>query len=209
MKIIIVGASPNKSFANKYHLNPSDYFIGLDAGNLEIIKRNIVPDIAIGDFDSTSEIALIKQKALQTLIYPSKKDETDLELAIKFLENLKGANNLKVEVYDVTGGRLDQEFNAYMLLRKYDNYQIKIIDNQNDVIFISRPIKHNINVNCKYFSIFAIEKSIVTIKNAEYELNETVLNINDTYTISNQPKGNLNPVVELNKGAIFLFCYYS
>ena len=33
MKIIIVANSPKKSFKEMYHLNPSDYFIGLDGKN--------------------------------------------------------------------------------------------------------------------------------------------------------------------------------
>ena len=39
MKIIIVASSPVKTFYQNYHLNPSDYFIGIDAGSLELIKR--------------------------------------------------------------------------------------------------------------------------------------------------------------------------
>ena len=41
MKIIIVASSPVKTFYQNYHLNPSDYFIGIDAGSLELIKRGI------------------------------------------------------------------------------------------------------------------------------------------------------------------------
>ena len=54
MKIIIVANSPKKSFKEMYHLNPSDYFIGLDGGAMELLERRIKPDIAIGDFDSTN-----------------------------------------------------------------------------------------------------------------------------------------------------------
>ena len=47
MKIIIVASSPVKTFYQNYHLNPSDYFIGIDAGSLELIKRGIKPDLSI------------------------------------------------------------------------------------------------------------------------------------------------------------------
>ena len=64
MKIIIVANSPKKSFKEMYHLNPSDYFIGLDGGAMELLERRIKPDIAIGDFDSTNFLQEIEKNAI-------------------------------------------------------------------------------------------------------------------------------------------------
>ena len=82
MKIIIVANSPKKSFKEMYHLNPSDYFIGLDGGAMELLERRIKPDIAIGDFDSTNFLQEIEKNAIETKIFPAKKNETDLELSL-------------------------------------------------------------------------------------------------------------------------------
>lgn len=46
-----------------YHLNPSDYFIGLDGGAMELLERRIKPDIAIGDL-----IVLISYKKLKRML---------------------------------------------------------------------------------------------------------------------------------------------
>lgn len=210
MKIIIVGASPIKSFYKKYYLNPSDYFIGLDAGSLEIINRGIMPDISIGDFDSTTQLDFIKENSFKTFIHPSKKDETDLELAIKLLDELKGSNNLSIDIYDATGGRLDHEFNAYALLAKYNEYKLKIIDEHNEVIYLKEEDTYIIkSEKCKYFSLFPKEESVVTIMNAEYPINNVILKTADTYTISNKPlKNGLEPIIKVISGGVYLFCYY-
>ena len=73
MKIIIVASSPHKSFKETYHLNPSDYFIGIDGGCLELIDRGICPDISIGDFDSTPDLKLVKEKSYDTKFFPKQK----------------------------------------------------------------------------------------------------------------------------------------
>ena len=210
MRIIIVGASPKKSFYDIYHLNPSDYFIGVDAGSLEIIKRSITPDISIGDFDSTEEFKFIEANSHKVITYSSDKDDTDLELAIKLLEDLKGSNNLYVDIYDVTGERLDHEFNAYMLLAKYSRYKLRILDKNNEVMFLKENSEYMLKTRkCKYFSIFAKEESIVNIINAKYNLDNVIINSNDTYTISNElMHDNISPIIEVKKGGVFLFVYY-
>ena len=73
MKIIIVASSPVKTFKETYHRNPSDYFIGIDGGSLELIARNIKPDVSIGDFDSTKDLQLIKENSYDTLFFPKQK----------------------------------------------------------------------------------------------------------------------------------------
>ena len=75
MKIIIVASSPVKTFKETYHRNPSDYFIGIDGGSLELIARNIKPDVSIGDFDSTKDLQLIKENSYDTLFFPKQKED--------------------------------------------------------------------------------------------------------------------------------------
>ncbi|MBI4066445.1 thiamine diphosphokinase, partial [Candidatus Gottesmanbacteria bacterium] len=62
-----------------------DYVIGVDRGAYWLIANNIIPDIAIGDFDSVNprELRVIKQKVKRTEEYPREKDATDMELAVE------------------------------------------------------------------------------------------------------------------------------
>ena len=73
MRTIIVANSPVKSFNKIYQYQENDYLIGVDGGAISIINRNLQLDLAIGDFDSTTELELIKQKAIKLLTYPIKK----------------------------------------------------------------------------------------------------------------------------------------
>ena len=210
MKIIIVASSPVKTFKETYHRNPSDYFIGIDGGSLELISRNIKPDVSIGDFDSTEDLQIVKENSYDTLFFPKQKDETDLELALKFLDTLKGSDNLEIDIYDAIGGRLDHELNNYLLMAKYDKYKIRILNKNNEVRYLKKgdiqKIKSN---NLKYFSICPVEESIVSIKNALYELDKQPLNRKDTYAISNESLNNgTSPIVEVEEGGVFLFAYY-
>ena len=210
MKIIIVASSPVKTFKETYHRNQSDYFIGIDGGSLELIARNIKPDVSIGDFDSTKDLQLIKENSYDTLFFPKQKDETDLELALKFLDTLKGSDNLEIDIYDATGARLDHELNNYLLMAKYDKYKIRILDKNNDVRYIKAGNSQKINPkNLKYFSICALDKSVISIKNALYELDKKEINRSDTYAVSNEPLNHdTAPIVEVEEGGVFLFAYY-
>lgn len=206
MKIIIVASSPFKSFKEKYHLNPSDYFIGIDEGCIELINRNIKPDISIGDFDSTNQLNIIKEKSIETLCYNTKKDETDLELALKHLDKLTGATNLEINIYNATGGRLDHEYNNYMLMAKYQQYKIKLIDLNNEVMFLKKGDCYKINpLTCKYFSIISYDDAIINIKDALYPLENQKLTKKDTFAISNETINNAFSTVEILKGSVFLF----
>lgn len=210
MKIIIVASSPHKSFKETYHLNPSDYFIGIDGGCLELIDRGICPDISIGDFDSTPDLKLVKEKSYDTKFFPKQKDETDLELALKFLDTLKGSDNLEIDIYDATGARLDHEFNNYLLMAKYPKYKIRIVNKNNEVRFLKDGDKIKLRPqNLKYFSLCAVDNSIVSIKNALYNLDKQLLTSKDTFAISNEPVSKeISPIIEIEKGSIFLFTYY-
>lgn len=53
MKILLVaGGDPNHwpAFSNNF-----DKIIGIDRGNLFLLRQGIIPDLAIGDFDSLNE----------------------------------------------------------------------------------------------------------------------------------------------------------
>lgn len=206
MKIIIVASSPIKTFQKLYHLNPSDYFIGLDGGCEELIKRNIIPDIAIGDFDSTEQLEMIQKKALETVVFPSQKNETDLELALMHITHIQGAKDIIIEVYDALSGRLDHELLAIYLLQKYHEYKIKLIDEKNSIQLVREKetiVLHG--ESTEYFSILPIEESIISIKNAMYPLDKVRIQKNDTYTTSNAPlTEHSHPIIHVHRGCVYL-----
>lgn len=65
-------------------IRPGDFIIGVDRAAYWLLAHRILPDIAIGDFDSATEkeFNLIKKSIASVQRYPAKKNFTDMELAL-------------------------------------------------------------------------------------------------------------------------------
>lgn len=79
---------------------PSDFIIAADGGYLHCRKAGLQPALLIGDFDSLEEIP----SGIETLRFPSEKDDTDTMLALK--EGLRRGYR-HFHLHACTGGRLD------------------------------------------------------------------------------------------------------
>lgn len=199
MRTIIVANSPVKSFNKIYQYQENDYLIGVDGGAISIINRNLQLDLAIGDFDSTTEFELIKQKAIKLLTYPIKKNETDLELAI-----MNSPSN-DIYIYDNIGGRLDHEILAVNLLYKYQNKNITILNETNKITYLKEG-KYNISIeHYNHFSFIIPNKAIVSTSNTLYDLENQSLSNMDTYCTSNNILDkNKDIEIEIHQGGIIL-----
>ncbi|MBB6063298.1 thiamine pyrophosphokinase [Thermosipho japonicus] len=97
----------------------TNHIIAVDGGAKLLKKRNILPDIVIGDLDSIDKetIDFFKKQSVKIIEYPREKDETDCELAIKYaLEN----GFKEIEIINFQGERIDMIFALYGLLKKFD-----------------------------------------------------------------------------------------
>lgn len=199
MRTIIVANSPIKSFYKIYKHQPNDYLIGVDGGAISIIDRNLQLDLAIGDFDSTNQLELIKQKALKILVYPIEKNETDLELAI-----MNSPTN-DIYIYDNIGGRLDHEILSVNLLYKYQDKNITILNETNKIVYLKKG-KYNIAMeHYNHFSFIIPNKAIVSTNNTLYNLNNQQLSNMDTYCTSNNILDkNKDIEIEVHQGGIIL-----
>ncbi|WP_455683076.1 thiamine diphosphokinase [Thomasclavelia sp.] len=165
-------------------LDSSLDYIGVDRGVEILINQGIKPIYAIGDFDSIKNENLLVQLEIERL--PTRKDITDSHAAIDYAIS-KGYD--EIDVYGVTGGRLDHFFSAMCLLEKYQNVKIRIINRQN-IIELLKPGNHKIaQAGYKYFSLFALDNSYIDIENAQYPLNNYYLRREDPLCVSNQTIG--------------------
>ncbi|HLR65169.1 MAG TPA: thiamine diphosphokinase [Pseudogracilibacillus sp.] len=127
-----------------------DCWIGADRGASIIIEQGLPLYKAVGDFDSVTkqEIELIKEHTDEVTIFPSKKNETDLELAIREALLL---NPSHISFFGMSGGRLDHGLIniqlLYPLLEKGIN--ATIIDNWNEVQLM-KPGTHIIEKKNQY-----------------------------------------------------------
>ena len=82
-------------------------WVGADRGSLHLMASGIIPEIAIGDFDSINKK---EQKLLQDNVpvfekFPPEKDDTDSELCL--LAAREKYNAQEYYVYGATGGSID------------------------------------------------------------------------------------------------------
>ena len=90
-------------------------FIGADRGAFHLLEKGIIPQEAVGDFDtvSRSEYEKIKKTVDRVSHFRSEKNETDTELAV---ERALSYRPERVILTGVTGGRLDHSESALHLL---------------------------------------------------------------------------------------------
>lgn len=200
MRVIIIGNSPIKSFKNNYSPEENDYFITCDKGIKEL--RNYNPNLAIGDFDSGGKI--LSKNANQTKVFPAKKDQTDLELALMEVKNLKNVS--KIIIYDAGGARTDHYLINLKLIAKYQKkYQKQIIlINQKEVIkFLTKGNYIIENDNYQYLSIINFEETLITLENVEYPLNNYLLTKENTLTSSNKFLSS-DAIIKIHSGEVYL-----
>lgn len=150
--------------------------IGVDRGSLLLNELGIVPDLAIGDFDSLKKFELAElENSVPDIRYSNPiKDLTDSELMIKVAFEDYQVEDLTI--LGATGGRIDHYLvNLLMMLRpsvrKFIE-KVTLIDKQNEIRFYN-PGKHLIKKAPEYF-YFGIW-NLTPVKNlnilkARYEL---------------------------------------
>lgn len=102
--IFIGGEAPEYDVINKVILD-AELVIAADSGFDTAVNMGIEPDIIIGDMDSVINTDKISQyPSEKILIFPKDKDETDTELAIKYLQEI---NINEIIIIGGGGGRMD------------------------------------------------------------------------------------------------------
>ncbi|MFJ5622159.1 thiamine diphosphokinase [Peribacillus loiseleuriae] len=169
-------------------------WVGVDRGVYTLMQHDIVPDAAFGDFDSVTEAELadIKKTLNHLEIYPTEKDETDLEIAFNWALS---KHPEEIYVFGATGGRMDHFIgNLQLLLKKplleqKNNLSIFIVDKQNLISF-KTPGTYSLEAmnDKKYVSFLPISKEIkgITLEGFKYPLTNHVLPLGSTQCISNE-----------------------
>jgi thiamine pyrophosphokinase len=169
-------------------------WIGVDRGVHTLLRNGIVPDAAFGDFDSVTETELqeIRDAMKDIHLYPSEKDETDLEIAFHWAVNQEPD---ELYVYGATGGRLDHLFgNIQLLLRdeilnKLSQMEVYIVDRTN-ILTARLPGIYKIEkiADKKYISFVPVPEAVegITLAGFKYPLDNCRIERGSTLCISNE-----------------------
>lgn len=83
-RVVVIAGSDFTSFEAGQICPETDLVIAADAGAMSLQAHGLVPDIAVGDFDTTgiSYIETLKKQGVRVLSLPEEKDVTDLHFAL-------------------------------------------------------------------------------------------------------------------------------
>ncbi|MFD2760495.1 thiamine diphosphokinase [Lentibacillus juripiscarius] len=189
--VAIVGNGPRDLIPDLAAFNESvDVWIGADRGALTLAETAIRLDYAVGDFDSMTagEKEIVQGKANVFRMYPSEKDQTDLEIALEQAYELAPKT---IYIFGVTGGRLDHELINVQLLHRIMDQGIQgvIIDRQNRLELVE-PGRYEVRHDNQYPTIsFVPFTSCVeglTLEGFYYPLTDASVAWGSTLCISNK-----------------------
>ena len=122
--------------------------IAVDAGLAVCEDLGLVPDLAVGDFDTFGlerMEELRKKEGWATDVHKPEKDETDTELLLSLIEQDYQPD--RIEIYGATGGRIDQLLSNIWIFTqpRFQTLATKIvlIDRTNEISFYL-PGQHTI-----------------------------------------------------------------
>lgn len=183
---IVAGGTLDSSFLPR--IQKADYVIGVDRGAYWLLEHSIVPDIAIGDFDSvTKEEFKTIQKRVKTIIrHNPEKDATDLELAVEYAIGLKPK---EVAIFGATGTRFDHSYAGIQILQKLSSHNIYgyIVDNFNEIYVVRRRLTLVPSKIFLYVSIFPLtDIATVSLMGFRYDVSNREFVRGSTLGVSNE-----------------------
>jgi thiamine pyrophosphokinase len=158
-----------------------DRCIAVDGGLIHCKEMHLVTDLIIGDFDSISQELLQFFLHVPTQTFPTEKDETDMELAVRAAN---APSVKKIGIFGALEKRTDHALGNLHLMRRYPE---KI------VIETERELLRSISGHHRFdsypgqvISLIPIGNSPqdVTTKGLKWELNHATLN-QDFISLSN------------------------
>ncbi|MGT2934156.1 thiamine diphosphokinase [Streptococcus catagoni] len=169
-KVALFAGGPLRHYRKNF-----DYFVGVDAGSLFLLRNGLPLDMAVGDFDSVSaeEFSNIKERAKELIVASADKNDTDTELALKSV--FARDAHAQVTIFGAFGGRLDHFLSNVFIPNNPDlaafMTQIRLEDKEN--ILEYRPQgSHSIEKieGMDYVSFMTDGDADLSIYKAKFEL---------------------------------------
>ena len=181
----------NGQFSDPQHVKdllcPDDYIIAVNGGTHHALSVGAAPHAIIGDLDSLrpAEKNLIEASRVEIIKFSPRKDETDLELALRHAVD-KNATEIVIVV--ALGGRLDQSFaNVFLLtLPELKGLNVRIVEG-NQTVFLIHDEAYITGKPGDTVSILPIGGAAVGVSNEglEWPLHKDTLPLGTTRGMSN------------------------
>lgn len=182
-------------------LRPQDYIIACDAGHYRAAELGVVPNLVLGDFDSSEP-----PQAIKTLVLPAEKDDTDTHYAARVAVR-KGFTEVLM-LGALGGNRFDHSLanlSTGLWLAK-QGVSVRLVTAQCSICYVlpAAPVQLAHNAN-RYFSLFAMEGAAtgVQVIGAKYPLENAVISPDNTLAASNETS-QATTTISLQTGSLLL-----
>ena len=201
MLIYIFANGPNQNnLKSEITQKVPDLIIAADGGANHCLDVGILPDIVVGDLDSISETsrANLPPKQVEIIKFPTRKDATDLELALD-LAMEKGGN--QIVIFAGLGGRWDMSFSNVMLAasEKYKEMHVSLSAENSHLHILHANRKLALRGKSgQTISLIPLSQEAkgITLSGFEYPLKNETIQFGNSRGLSN--------VLEKNEGDITL-----
>lgn len=204
-RCVIIGASPETDIELlKENIRTDDYVVCADGGMLFAQNAGLIPDLIIGDFDSS---AYPDDSSCEVIRLPVSKDDTDTIYCIK--ECLKRGFTVFL-LSGMTGGRQDHTFANYcaLLYLAKRGASAKIIDREGSCEVLSDSSAFIVDKKDCGFAVFPFgcEKCMVTLRGFLYEIENAELTADFPIGVSNKIVSD-RAFVQIDHGSALIMVY--
>ncbi len=170
-------------------LQNTDLVIAVDGGTHLCISLGITPQLIIGDFDSLEplDVAHYQSLGVETIQYPTHKDDTDLELALTWASEHDAD---QVYIIGGLGARPDMTFSNVMLAAhsKFSHLSIRFVDGKQTLAIVRGKTQFTIDDReGDLLSLIPISGDVhgITTYGLEYPLSNETLFFGSSRGVSN------------------------
>ncbi len=158
--------------------------IAVDSGVEHLLKLSLDPTTLIGDLDSISKKSLdeLKKSGVKILAFNSKKDQTDFELALNYLEE---AEKSKVYIIGGESGEIDHLISIFLLIPSKSFFENIIWLYGDKKIIFRQKLELNIKKLTKFSIIPLTDLTNLSIDGAEWNLDNKNIQFGETLTLRN------------------------
>lgn len=191
--LIFVNGELKDPAAARALLTPGVLLIAADGGARHLLRMGLHPQVLVGDLDSLTagEVAQMEAGGTRVLRYPTDKDWTDLELALRYAVQL---HCQKVVLVAALGGRLDQTLGNISLLADpaYASIDLALDDGLEEVRLVGERFEIHGEPG-DIVSLLPLDEQVegVRTQGLRWALNDETLYRGQTRGISNEMLGSI------------------
>lgn len=167
-RCLIISGAPEKNIGYYKNYAVDRFIISADSGYKKCLETGIVPDLIIGDFDSSPQ----PKTNIDTIILPVRKNDTDTFFAVKKAIEL-GYND--IIILGGIGNRFDHTYcNVLVLNYCFDRgVKAQLIDKHNKIEIIDKSFTFK-KENYDYFSFYPLFEPCegFTSRGTQYDLTD-------------------------------------